>query len=389
MSKKTVRDIPVTDKKVLVRVDFNVPMKGKEITDDRRIRMALPTIEFLIANNAKVILMSHLGRPDGVKNPDFSLAPVSKRLSELLCKDVKQLSDVIGPEVEKAVQEMKQGDVVLLENVRFYLEEEDNDPVFAAKLASLGEVFINDAFGSAHRAHASTEGVAHDLPSAAGFLMEKELEFLGKALTNPARPFVSILGGAKVADKIPVIENLLPKVDKLIIGGGMAFTFLKAKGYEIGKSLLDEKSLELCKDILNRAGDKIALPVDTLITDELSDSAKTEVVIANAIPADKMGADIGPETRKLFTEIIKSAKTVVWNGPMGVFEMTPFAEGTRCIAETMAEADAITIVGGGDSAAAVEQMGFADKMSHISTGGGASLEFLAGDVLPGVAVLQD
>jgi phosphoglycerate kinase len=253
----------------------------------------------------------------------------------------------------------------------------------------LGEVFINDAFGSAHRAHASTEGVAHDLPSAAGFLMEKELEFLGKALTNPARPFVSILGGAKVADKIPVIENLLPKVDKLIIGGGMAFTFLKAKGYEIGKSLLDEKSLELCKDILNRAGDKIALPVDTLITDELSDSAKTEVVIANAIPADKMGADIGPETRKLFTEIIKSAKTVVWNGPMGVFEMTPFAEGTRCIAETMAEADAITIVGGGDSAAAVEQMGFADKMSHISTGGGASLEFLAGDVLPGVAVLQD
>ncbi|MEI6511773.1 MAG: phosphoglycerate kinase [bacterium] len=389
MSKKTVRDIPVTDKKVLVRVDFNVPMKGKEITDDRRIRMALPTIEFLIAKNAKVILMSHLGRPDGVKNPDLSLTPVSKRLSELLGKDVKQLSDVIGPEVEKAVQEIKQGDVVLLENVRFYPEEEDNDPVFAAKLASLGEVFINDAFGSAHRAHASTEGVAHDLPSAAGFLMEKELEFLGKALTNPARPFVSILGGAKVADKIPVIENLLPKVDKLIIGGGMAFTFLKAKGYEIGKSLLDEKSLELCMDILNRAGDKIALPVDTLITDELSDTAKTEVVIANAIPADKMGADIGPETRKLFTEIIKSAKTVVWNGPMGVFEMTPFAEGTRCIAEAMAEADAITIVGGGDSAAAVEQMGFADKMSHISTGGGASLEFLAGDVLPGVAVLQD
>lgn len=387
-SKKTIRDIDLDSKRVLVRCDFNVPLEGQTITDDRRITEALPTIKHLLNHDAAVILCSHLGRPKGV-TPELSLAPVATRLSELLERPVKLLSDCVGPEVEIATEEMMPGDVVLLENLRFHPEEEANDPLFAAKLGKLADVYVNDAFGTAHRAHASTEGVAHLIPGVAGFLMEKEINYLGNALDDPKRPFVAILGGAKVKDKIAVIDNLLPKVDSLIIGGGMAFTFLKSMGYEIGKSLLDDTNIDFAKRLLDEFPGKLILPVDIVATHELVESAATQVVATSAIPQDQLGADIGPESIRLFTDIIHAANTVVWNGPMGVFEMTPFAEGTRAVSQALAEAPGTTIVGGGDSAAAIEKFGYAERVSHVSTGGGASLEFLEGIVLPGIAALQD
>lgn len=388
LNKKTVRDIDVHAKKVLVRCDFNVPLDGDTITDDRRITEALPTIRYLIENNAVVILCSHLGRPKGV-TPEFSLAPVAQRLGELLEQNVALLPDCVGPAIEIACDELMPCEVVLLENVRFHAEEEANDPEFAAGLAKLAEVYVNDAFGTAHRAHASTEGVARILPGVAGFLIEKEITYLGKALDEPKRPFVAILGGAKVKDKIAVIDALLPKVDKLIIGGGMAFTFLKAKGYEIGKSLFDETNFEYAKRVIAEHSDKVLLPLDVVQATELADSALTETVSADNLAPDCLGADIGPKTIALFRETILSAGTVVWNGPMGVFEMVSFEAGTREVAQALADSSAVTIVGGGDSAAAIEQFGFAEKVSHVSTGGGASLEFLEGKELPGIAALQD
>lgn len=388
LNKKTVRDIDVNGKRVLVRCDFNVPLENGHITDVRRITEALPTIKYLIDHGAAVILASHLGRPKGV-TPEFSLAPVAARLSELLGKNVPLLKDSVGSEVEAACKALKSGDVVLLENVRFHPEEEKNDPSFAEQLASLADIYVNDAFGTAHRAHASTEGVAHYLPAVAGFLIEKEINYLGNAVENPKHPFIAILGGAKVKDKIAVIESLLPKVDKLLIGGGMAFTFLKAEGDEIGKSLLDAENLEYAERLVQRESDKISLPRDVIAASELSDSAGTEVVPVEEIPADKIGADIGPLTIENFSSLIRVAGTVVWNGPMGVFEMKPFENGTRAIAEAMAECKGETIVGGGDSAAAIEKFGLANKVSHVSTGGGASLEFLEGKELPGIAALQD
>jgi phosphoglycerate kinase len=394
MNKKTIDDIEVTGKRVLARVDFNVPQdESGNITDETRIVAALPTITTLIERGARLILASHLGRPKGV-TPEFSLAPVAKRLSELLGKEVSLLPDCVGPEVQTRVEAMQNGDVVLLENVRFHPEEEKNDPAFAKELASLAEVYVNDAFGTAHRAHASTEGVAHILPGVAGYLMQKELDYLGGALNSPKRPFVAILGGAKVKDKIKVIGNLLTKVDTLIIGGGMAYTFFKAKGYEIGKSLLDAANIEFCKEVLERAGDKLLLPVDVVVSsgnpfDVGEEACETKVVPVTEIPADWEGADIGPETIKTFAAAVKGAGTVVWNGPMGIFEFSKFAQGTRGVASALAESGAVTIIGGGDSAAAVQQMGFGDKMTHISTGGGASLEFLEGVPLPGVVALQD
>lgn len=388
LSKKTVRDIELQGKRALVRCDFNVPLDGKTITDDRRIREALPTIQYLVQHGASVVLASHLGRPKGV-TPEFSLAPVADRLTELLGQKVELLPDCVGPEVEKRCSGLKPGEVVLLENVRFHPEEEKNDPEFAKKLASVANVYVNDAFGTAHRAHASTEGVAHLLPGVAGFLIEKEIQYLGQALDNPKRPFLAILGGAKVKDKIPVIESLLPKVDKLIIGGGMAYTFLKAQGLEIGRSLLDESNLEFAKKVVADHSDKVVLPIDTLVTTELKEDAQPKPAKVDSIPADQMGADIGPETVKLFSQLVGMAGTVVWNGPMGVFEMAPFAEGTKAIAKALADGKAVSIVGGGDSAAAIEKFGYADQVSHVSTGGGASLEFLEGKVLPGIAALQD
>ncbi len=393
MNKKTIKDIDVNGKRVLVRVDFNVPQdENGNITDDRRIKAALPTIQYLMDQGAKVILVSHLGRPKGTFNEKFRMDPIAHRLADLLAKPVRKADDVIGPDVDAAVDALQPGDVLLLENVRFYKEEEANDPDFAKKLSSLADIYVNDAFGTAHRAHASTEGVAHDLPAVAGFLMQKEIDYLGKALTNPERPFVAILGGAKVADKIPVIENLLDKVDVLLVGGGMTYTFLKAKGYEIGQSLLDENSIDLCKALIQKVADggkNFQLPVDVVIADKFASDAETKVVPISEIPADWMALDIGPATRELFRKNIMEAGTVVWNGPMGVFEMPLFAAGTNAIAQAMADSKAVTIVGGGDSAAAVEQMGFADKMSHVSTGGGASLEFLEGKALPGVIALND
>ncbi len=388
LDKRTVRDVNWSGKKVLVRCDFNVPLDGAVITDDRRITEALKTIAYLREEGAAVILCSHLGRPKGV-TPEFSLAPVAKRLSELLGVEVPLLGDCVGAEVEAACAALKAGDVVLLENVRFHPEEEKNDPAFAAQLAKLADAYVNDAFGTAHRAHASTEGVAHILPGVAGFLIEKEIEFLGNAVENPKRPFVAILGGAKVKDKIAVIDSLLPNVDKLIIGGGMAFTFLKAKGYEIGSSLFDETNFEYAKGLLVSAADKLVLPTDVVIASELAETAATQTVDASAIPTGMIGADIGPATIQLFGEVVRSAGTVVWNGPMGVFEMAPFEAGTRGVAQAMADCNGTTIVGGGDSAAAIEQFGFAEKVSHVSTGGGASLEFLEGIELPGIAALQD
>ena len=393
LNKKTIEDIDVRGKRVLVRVDFNVPMdENGNITDDRRIRAALPTIQYLIKNNAKVILMSHLGRPKGEFVPKYSLAPVAKHLSNLLGQEVIMAKDVIGESAKNAVAGMKEGQVVLLENVRFHKEETKNDPEFAKALAQLGDIYVNDAFGSAHRAHASTEGVAHYLPAVAGYLIQKELEIMGKALENPSRPFVAILGGAKVSDKIGVIENLINKVDVLLIGGGMAYTFLKAKGYEVGNSLLEEDKVELAKQLMEKAdekGVKLLLPVDNVVAQEFKADAPHKVVDSDKIEAGWMGMDIGPKTREMFGEEIKKAKTVVWNGPMGVFEMPAFAEGTKAVAKYVGECGGTTIIGGGDSAAAVEQLGFADKMTHISTGGGASLEFLEGKVLPGIAALND
>ena len=393
MNKKTIEDIDVSGKRVLVRCDFNVPLDGTKITDETRIVAPLPTIKYLLDHNAAVILCSHLGRPKGEFNMKYSLAPVAERLSEKLDKKVVLAKDVIGPDAQKCVSEMKPGDVVLLENVRFHKEEEKNDPEFAKKLASFAEIYVNDAFGTAHRAHASTEGVAHYLPAVAGFLIGKELDFLGSAVENPKRPFVAILGGAKVKDKIGVITNLLEKVDTLIIGGGMAYTFQKAMGKEIGKSLLDEERIDLAKDLMEKAkakGVKLLLPVDNVCGSDFSNDCNIITVDADqGIPADYEGMDIGPKSVKLFSDAIKEAKTVVWNGPMGVFEFPNFAKGTLAIATAMAESDAITIIGGGDSAAAVTQMGLADRMSHISTGGGASLEFLEGKTLPGVACLED
>lgn len=393
MNKKTVEDVDVKGKRVLVRCDFNVPQDDNgNITDDRRIREALKTIRYLIDNNAKVILCSHLGRPKGEFNMKYSLAPVAKRLSELLGKEVKLAKDVIGEDAKSLANSLNDGDVMLLENVRFHKEEEANDPEFSKALASLAEVYVNDAFGTAHRAHASTAGVADYLPAVCGFLIKKEIEVMGNALNNPARPFVAILGGKKVSDKISVIENLIDKVDTLIIGGGMAYTFFKAKGYEVGKSICELDKVDLAKGLLDKAekkGVKLLLPIDNVVATEFSNDAERKVVPSNEIPADWEGLDIGPETIKMFAEELKNARTVVWNGPMGVFELDNFAVGTNKIAEVLATLDAVTIIGGGDSAAAVEKGGYADKMTHISTGGGASLEFLEGKDLPGISCLLD
>ena len=392
-NKKTIEDIDVSGKKVLVRCDFNVPLdENKNITDETRINAALPTIKYLLEHKAAVILCSHLGRPKGEFNMKYSLAPVAKRLSEKLGFEVKLAKDVIGPDAKKLAAEVKPGQAVLLENVRFHAEEEKNDPAFAKELASMAEIYVSDAFGTVHRAHASTAGVAEYLPAVAGFLIGKELNFLGKAVTNPERPFVAILGGAKVKDKIGVITNLIEKVDTLLIGGGMAYTFMKATGGEIGNSLCDEERLGLALELLDKAkakGVKLLLPVDNVCGKEFNNDTEQMVCESGKIPEGWEGLDIGPKTVELFSKEIKAAKTVVWNGPMGVFEMPNFAKGTLAIATAMAESDATTIIGGGDSAAAVTQMGLAGKMSHISTGGGASLEFLEGKTLPGVAALND
>ena len=391
--KKTIEDIQVAGKKVLVRCDFNVPLdENKNITDENRINGALPTIKYLMGQGAKVILCSHMGRPKGEFNMKYSLAPVTKRLSEILGKEVKLAEDVIGDSAKALVADMKDGEVELIENVRFHKEEEKNDPEFAKAMASLAEVYVNDAFGTAHRAHASTAGVADYLPAVCGYLIQKEIDIMGKALSNPERPFVAILGGAKVSDKIGVINNLIEKVDSLIIGGGMAYTFLKAQGYEIGKSICENDKLDLAKELLAKAeakGVKMYLPVDTVVADAFSNDANFKTVDSKAIPADWEGLDIGANTIALFSDVVKNAKTVIWNGPMGVFEMSNFAKGTISVAEAIAASDSISIIGGGDSAAAVEQFGFGDKVTHISTGGGASLEFLEGIVLPGIDCLND
>ena len=392
-NKKTIEDIDVSGKKVLVRCDFNVPLdENKNITDETRINAALPTIKYLLEHKAAVILCSHLGRPKGEFNMKYSLAPVAKRLSEKLGFEVKLAKDVIGPDAKKLAAEVKPGEAVLLENVRFHAEEEKNDPAFAKELASMADIYVSDAFGTVHRAHASTAGVAQYLPAVAGFLIGKELNFLGKAVTDPERPFVAILGGAKVKDKIGVITNLIEKVDTLLIGGGMAYTFMKATGGEIGNSLCDDERLSLALELLDKAkakGVKLLLPIDNVCGKEFSNDTEQMVCESGKIPEGWEGLDIGPKTVELFSKEIKAAKTVVWNGPMGVFEMPNFAKGTLAIATAMAESDATTIIGGGDSAAAVTQMGLAGKMSHISTGGGASLEFLEGKTLPGVAALND
>ena len=397
MNKKSVKDIDVRDKRVLVRCDFNVPLDAdKNITDENRIIGALPTIKYLIENGARVILCSHLGRPKGEFKPEYSLAPVAKRLSELLGQEVKMAKDVIGNDAKTLAANLKDGEVMLLENVRFHAEETKNDPEFAKQLASLADIFVNDAFGTAHRAHASTAGVAAYIPAVCGFLIQKEIDIMGGALSNPARPFVAILGGAKVADKLAVISNLLEKCDTLIIGGGMSYTFAKARGYEVGTSLVDDEKISYCKEMLEKAekaGKKIVLPIDNVVSKDFPDPidgpVDVETVPADKIPADKMGLDIGEKTRELFADTVKSAKTVIWNGPMGVFENPTLAKGTIAVAEALAETDAVTIIGGGDSAAAVKNLGFADKMTHISTGGGASLEFLEGKVLPGIDCLED
>ncbi len=391
MNKKTISDIDVSGKKVLVRVDFNVPLQDGVVTDDRRIRAALPTIEYLLKQNAAVILMSHLGRPKGQIVDGLKMNPVAERLSALLERPVKKMDDCVGTAVESAVNAMQMGDVILLENTRFHAEEKKNDPAFAAKLAKLGDIYVNDAFGSAHRAHASTAGVTDTLrPAVAGFLLGKELDFLGTALSSPEPPFLAILGGAKVSDKIGVIENLLPIVDGLLIGGGMANTFFAAQGLPIGDSLVEKDAIETAKQLLEKASDKLFIPVDAVIADKFSADASARVVPVDDVPDGWMILDIGPASIAHFSNRLAAAKTVVWNGPMGVFEFPRFAEGTFAIARALADLDgATTIIGGGDSAAAVQQSGLAEKMSHISTGGGASLEFLEGKTLPGVAALDD
>jgi len=391
MDKMTIRDVDVSGKRVLVRVDFNVPLKDGKIRDDTRIQAALPTIEYLISHGARVILMSHLGRPDGEVDDSFRMDPVAARLADLLARPVKKLNDCIGPEVEAAVNSLKPGEIILLENVRFHKGETKNDPEFAEALSRLGDIYVNDAFGTAHRAHASTEGVTKYLPAVGGFLMEKELEFLGKVTANPAHPFVAILGGAKVSDKIGVLKNLVGKVDTLLIGGGMAFTFLYAQGKKIGKSLLDEK-VELAREILDEArvkGVKFLLPTDIVVAEKLEEGAPFKVVSSDEIPDEMMGVDIGPRTVEAFSEALRGAKTVLWNGPMGVFEIPAFAKGTEAVARAVAGSGAISVIGGGDSVAAVAKLGLNDRMTHISTGGGASLEFLEGKVLPGVAALKN
>lgn len=392
LNKKTIEDIDVSGKKVLVRCDFNVPLDNGVITDDKRIRESLKTIKYLVDHHAKVILCSHLGRPKGEFNMKFSLAPIAARLTELLGQKVEMASDVVGEDAQAKAAALKDGEIMLIENVRFHKEEEKNDPEFAKKLASLAEIYVNDAFGTSHRAHASTAGVADYLPAVCGYLIQKEISIMGQALSDPKRPFVAILGGAKVSDKIGVITNLLDKVDTLIVGGGMAYTFNKSRGYEIGTSLCEEDKLDLARDLMKKAeekGVKFLLPVDNKVGDEFKPDCNFKVVPANKIPADYMGLDIGPETEKLFADAIKNAATVVWNGPMGVSEWENFASGTCAVATAVAESGAISIIGGGDSAAAIEKLGFADKMTHISTGGGASLEFLEGLELPGIAALND
>lgn len=393
MNKKTIKDIDVKGKKVIVRVDFNVPLDANgKITDDKRIVGALPTIKYLVDNGAKTILVSHLGRPKNGFEDKFSMKPTATRLSELLGKEVVMASDVIGDDAKAKAADLKDGEVLMLENVRFHKEEEKNDPAFAKELSTLAEVYVNDAFGTAHRAHASTAGLANYLPAVCGFLIGKELEFMGKALTNPERPFVAILGGAKVSDKIGVIENLLEKVDSLIIGGGMAYTFLKAQGYNIGTSICENEKLDLAKTLLEKAKEKgvnLMLPVGNVVGREFKNDTEAQSVPSDKIQDGWMGMDIDDATIEKFSNTIKSAKTVVWNGPMGVFEFPNFAKGTKEVAKAVAESGAISIVGGGDSAAAVEQLGYADKITHISTGGGASLEYLEGKVLPGIDVLMN
>ncbi|WP_397539853.1 phosphoglycerate kinase [Rummeliibacillus pycnus] len=390
--KKTMNDIEVKGKRVFVRVDFNVPMEEGKITDDTRIRAALPTISYLVEKGAKVILASHLGRPKGEVKEELRLTAVGERLSELMGKPVTKLDESIGESVEQAVGNMNDGEIVLLENVRFHKGEEKNDPALAESFAKLADLYVNDAFGAAHRAHATTAGIAEYLPAVSGLLMEKEIDVLGKALSNPERPFTAIIGGAKVKDKIGVIENLLDKVDHLIIGGGLSYTFSKAQGYDIGKSLLEEDKIELAKSFIEKAaekGVKLHMPVDAVVANEFSKDAETKVVDIDQIPSDWMGLDIGPKTAAEYADVINNSKLIIWNGPMGVFEIDAFANGTKAVASAMAETNGYTIIGGGDSAAAVEKFQVAGKMDHISTGGGASLEFMEGKELPGVVALND
>ncbi len=389
MNKKTVRDIDWHGKRAVVRVDFNVPLENGQVTDDTRIRESLPTIRYLMEHGAKTVLLSHLGRPKGKVAPEFSLKPAADHLAKLLGKPVTFIPE-LNDAAKQTVNQMQPGDVALAENTRFYAGEEKNDPELAKKFASLGDVFVNDAFGSAHRAHSSTEGIAHHLPAVAGFLMEKELDYLGRALGNPARPFIAILGGAKISDKIQVVRSLLAKTDYLLIGGGMANTFLKAKGLNVGASLVEDDALDTAKTLMDEAGGKLILPVDAVVADKFAADAQRKVVSVSAVPEGWRILDIGPDTVKTYTGMLHDAKTVVWNGPMGVFEMAPFAEGTFAIARALAKLpNATTIIGGGDSAAAAHESGVADKITHISTGGGASLEFLEGKTLPGVAALAD
>ena len=393
MNKKSIRDVDLKGKRVFCRVDFNVPMKEGKITDETRIRAALPTIQYLVEQGAKVILASHLGRPKGQVVEEMRLTPVAARLGELLGKDVKKADEAFGPVAQEMVAAMNEGDVLVLENVRFYAGEEKNDAELAKEFAALADIFVNDAFGAAHRAHASTAGIADYLPAVSGLLMEKELDVLGKALSNPERPFTAIIGGAKVKDKIGVIRHLLDKVDNLIIGGGLAYTFVKALGHEIGLSLCEDDKIELAKEFMQLAKEKgvnFYMPVDVVITEEFSETATTKIVNIDSIPSNWEGVDIGPKTREIYADVIKNSKLVVWNGPMGVFEMTPFSQGTKAVGQALADAEGTySVIGGGDSAAAVEKFGMADKMSHISTGGGASLEFMEGKELPGVVCLND
>ncbi|WP_328824115.1 phosphoglycerate kinase [Planococcus glaciei] len=392
LNKMTMKDVDLKGKRVFCRVDFNVPMSEGKVTDDTRIRAAVPTIEYLVENGAKVILASHLGRPKGTVNEDMRLAAAGAKLSELLHKEVKSLDESIGPKVEQEIASMNDGDIVLLENVRFHPGEEKNDEELAKAFAALADVFVNDAFGAAHRAHASTAGIAKHLPSVSGLLLEKELDVLGKALSDPERPFTAIIGGAKVKDKIGVIDHLLDKVDNLLIGGGLSYTFTKAQGHEIGTSLLEEDKIELAQSFIKKAeekGVKLYLPIDVVVTKEFSNDTETKVVPISEIPSDWMGLDIGPKTVELYSDVIMNSKLIIWNGPMGVFEMSSFENGTKSVAQAMAKTEAYTVIGGGDSAAAVEQFGVADQMDHISTGGGASLEFMEGKELPGVTALTD
>ncbi len=392
MNKKSVRDVEVTGKVVFVRVDFNVPMEDGKITDDKRIRETLPTIQYLVEKGAKVVLASHMGRPNGEVVESLRLTPQATRLSELLGQPVAKADEAIGDAVKSQIAELKNGDVLVLENVRFYPGEEKNDADLAKSFAELADLFVNDAFGAAHRAHASTEGIAHHLPAVSGLLMEKELDVLGKALTSPERPFTAIVGGSKVKDKIDVIDNLINLADNIIIGGGLTYTFFKAQGHEVGQSLLDESKLDVVLGFVEKAkklGKKLYLPVDIVVSDDFSADANTDIVTIDKIPAAWEGVDIGPKTREIYADVIKNSKLVVWNGPMGVFEIAPFSGGTKAVAEACATTEAYTIIGGGDSAAAAEKFGLADKMDHISTGGGASLEFMEGKALPGVVALND